>query len=199
MSWVLKFFLGREYPTSKSSSRRVGGLMIQAGRSSCNVCASAVVPTTAAEIRRGGRSEPSTSPKLPPLLQTVCSWRPSPPPMVGGLVQPDHPPSNSSFDPGLKLSQYAAGNIFSSKTAFDLPPLPPPSFTKPSQPPACMLQHACNKQSEVRLASVTPSTLNPTCQLPAMTYYCAPCPASRGGRAIALILLSGALSSAIQL
>ena len=52
-----------------------------------------------------------------------------------------------------------------------------------------MLQHACNKQSEVRFASITPSTLNRTCQLHAMTYSCAPRPASRGGRAIAFIIV----------
>ena len=51
-----------------------------------------------------------------------------------------------------------------------------------------MLQHAGNKQSEMRLASITPSTLHPACQLHAMTYSCAPRPASRGGRAIAFII-----------
>ena len=51
--------------------------------------------------------------------------------------------------------------------------------------------------SEVRLASVTPSTLNPTCQLHAISCSCAPRPASRGGRAIALIIIevSGTLKS----
>ena len=39
-----------------------------------------------------------------------------------------------------------------------------------------------------RLASVTPPTLNPTCQLHAMTYSCAPRRARRGGRAIAFII-----------
>ena len=39
----------------------------------------------------------------------------------------------------------------------------------------------------VRLACVTPSTLNPTCQLQAMIYLCAPRPA-RGGHAIAFII-----------
>ena len=41
-------------------------------------------------------------------------------------------------------------------------------------------RHATNT-SEVRLFSVTPSTLNPTCQLHAMMYLCAHRPASRGG------------------
>ena len=49
-------------------------------------------------------------------------------------------------------------------------------------------RHATNT-SEVRLASVTPSTLSSTGQLRAMTHSCAPRPASRGGHAIAFIII----------
>ena len=60
----------------------------------------------------------------------------------------------------------------------------------PANPlPECWNRHATNT-SEVRLASVTLLTLNPTCKLHAMTYSCAPRPTSRGGRAIAFIIMA---------
>ena len=115
--------------------------------------------------RRGypasGRSEPSKNP-LYSLCRPHPSWRPPPP----------HPRRKNS--------------------GFAEPLLPPPSLQADGRSPAnplheCWNRHATNT-SEVRLASVTPSTLDPTCQLQTMPYLCAPRPASRGGRAIAFII-----------
>ena len=147
------------------------------------------------------------NPQKPP------STPPCRPPLVGGLVQPDHPRgfgNKKHFRPRLPLP-------FS-----PLPPPPPPpphppfpffytggtfkfrpgthscslrpalrlsklanSLTKlkadglsPANPlHECWNRHATNT-SKVRFAYVTPSTLNPTCQLRAMTCSCAPRPAS---------------------
>ena len=86
---------------------------------------------------------------------------PLPPPHMVGLVHP--------------LPQVPT-------TPSPLPPSPPADGLSQANPlRECWNRHATNT-SEVRLASVTPSTLNPTCQLHAMTYSCAPRPASRGGR-----------------
>ena len=62
------------------------------------------------------------------------------------------------------------------------------SLTPANRPHECWNRRATNT-SEAGLPSVTPSTLNPTCQLHATTYSCAPRPASRGGGAIAFIVV----------
>ena len=84
--------------------------------------------------------------------------------------------------PSLKRSPAPSGRFYGcGSRSLRTPSLKADGLSPANPPHECWNRHAANT-SEVRLASFTPSTLNPMCQLHSMTYSCAPRPASRWAR-----------------